>query len=33
MKDEDGKSFTPVSSAALATGALALYLTGLLVTV
>ncbi|MGK2932365.1 MAG: ZIP family metal transporter, partial [Solirubrobacterales bacterium] len=33
MKDEDGRTFTPVSTAALATGALALYLTGLLVTV
>ncbi len=33
MKDEAGRTFTPVSTAALAAGALALYLTGLLVTV
>ena len=33
MKDEEGKTFTPVSSAALGIGALALYATGLLVTV
>ncbi|MBK5233341.1 MAG: ZIP family metal transporter [Thermoleophilia bacterium] len=33
MKDEDGRTFTPVSSAAIGAGALALYLTGLLVTV
>jgi ZIP family zinc transporter len=33
MKDEGGRTFTPVTSAAVAAGALALYLTGLLVTV
>ena len=32
MKDQDGRLLTPVTSAATATGALALYLTGLLVT-
>lgn len=33
MKDGAGKLLTPVTSAAIAAGALALYLTGLLVTV